>query len=251
MADDGSLRDMTALITGGAGGIGAAAARRVAALGAKVAVVDVDGDHAEAVAAEIRAQSGTAIARQLDVSDSTAVETVVADVAAALGPIRVLVNVAGFPDDYPVTEMSDEAFNNVIRVSLFGTFACIRAVVPGMVELKYGRIVNVSSRAYLGNPGQANYSAAKAGVIGLTRALALELGRHGVTVNAVAPGLIDTPAARAHPLFDDFFSRSITRSPLGRIGEPAEVADAIAWLASPGASFITGDVIHVSGGRFA
>jgi 3-oxoacyl-[acyl-carrier protein] reductase len=233
---------MIALVTGGGGAIGAATARQLAGDGATVAVADLDLAKAEQVAAGIDG----ATAHPLDVTDSAQVDALVAE----LGSVSILANVAGFPDDCPITKMTDEVFNRVVAVSLFGTFACSRAVAPGMIEAGFGRIVNVASRAYLGNPGQVNYSAAKAGVVGFTRALSLELGRHGITVNAVAPGMIDTPLVRAHPKWDDIAARAVKASAVKRLGEPDDVAAAIAWLASPASGYVSGDVIHVSGGRF-
>jgi 3-oxoacyl-[acyl-carrier protein] reductase len=146
--------------------------------------------------------------------------------------------------------MTDDEWRTVLDVCLFGTFATSRAVAPGMIEREYGRIVNLSSRAYLGNPGQANYSAAKAGVIGLTKSLAKELGRHGITVNAIAPGMIETEMVRSHPKFEMIAERAIKDNSIKRLGIPEDVASAVVYLASPEAGFVSGDVIHVSGGRF-
>jgi 3-oxoacyl-[acyl-carrier protein] reductase len=146
--------------------------------------------------------------------------------------------------------MTDDDWNEVIGVCLTGTFLCIRESARLMVSQAYGRIITVASRAWHGNPGQANYSAAKAGVVGLTKSAARELGRHGVTANAVAPGLIDTPSLRELETFDQIAERAIRDSSVKRLGHPSDVAAAVLYLASPGAGFITGEVIHVSGGRF-
>lgn len=244
------LDEQVAIVTGGAGGIGSAICRRLAELGTAVWVADVAADRAEDVAAKLVADGGTAIGTSLDVTSSSDVDGVVGRVLERHGRVDVLVNCAGFPVDRPITKMTDDDWRQVVDVSLFGTFAMCRAVATPMIEQQYGRIVNFSSRAYLGNPGQANYSAAKAGVIGLTKALAKELGRHGITVNAIAPGMIETEMVKAHPKFDMIAERAIADNAIKRLGTPDDVASAAIHLASPASGFISGDVVHVSGGRF-
>ncbi|MEV7969780.1 SDR family NAD(P)-dependent oxidoreductase [Sphaerisporangium sp. NPDC088356] len=249
-----------AIVTGGAGGIGQATSRRLAEDGALVVLADIDEAAAKAVADALMAgwvAGGAAGGDRrvepaaLDVTDPASVQRLVDDLVARFGRIDILVNNAGFPRDAPLTKMTDAEFRSVLDVCLFGSFACARAVAPVMIEHQYGRIVNMASRAYLGNPGQANYSAAKAGVVGLTKALAKELGRHNITVNAVAPGIIETDAVRAHPKYDLLTSLAHKQNSIRRLGSPEDVADAIAYLASARASFLTGDVLHVSGGRFS
>lgn len=240
-----------AIVTGGAGGIGRATCRRLSQDGMIVALADLDEAAAKSVAAELSVDGRLVEPVAVDVTDSSSVQAMVDALEARFGRVDVLVNNAGFPRDARLTEMTDEQFRSVVDVCLFGTFACSRAVAPVMIRRSYGRIVNMASRAYLGNPGQANYSAAKSGVVGLTRALAKELGRHEITVNAVAPGIIETDAVRTHPKYDLLVSLARKQNSVQRLGEPDDVAGAIAYLASEEASFITGDVLHVSGGRFS
>lgn len=240
-----------AIVTGGAGGIGQATCRRLSADGMLVVLADIDEVAAKSAAADLSVDGRLVESAAVDVTDSASVQTMVDDLAARFGRVDVLVNNAGFPRDARLTEMTDEEFRSVVDVCLFGAFACSRAVAPLMIARSYGRIINIASRAYLGNPGQANYSAAKAGVVGLTRALAKELGRHDITVNAVAPGIIETDAVRAHPKYDLLVSLAQKQNSVRRLGEPDDVAAAIAYLASEQASFVTGDVLHVSGGRFS
>jgi 3-oxoacyl-[acyl-carrier protein] reductase len=241
------LDQQVALVTGGAGGLGAVISRELAARGVTVAVADIALDKAEGIAKEL---GGTAVGVALDVTDSSAVDTLVDQLTADHGRVDILVNCAGFPVDRPLVKMTDDEWRTVLDVCLFGTFATSRAVAPGMIEREYGRIVNLSSRAYLGNPGQANYSAAKAGVIGLTKSLSKELGRHGITVNAIAPGMIETEMVRSHPKFEMIAERAIKENSVKRLGIPEDVASAVLYLTSPEAGFVSGDVIHVSGGRF-
>lgn len=247
MTEAGGLEGKVAIVTGGAGGIGAATCRRLAADGAEVAVVDVDGDRAAATAASL---APGAIGLQADLTSRDAIDAAVTAVVERLGRVDILATAAGFARDALIGDMSDDEWTDVVAVCLYGPFACSRAVVPHMVAQGGGRIVHVASRAYLGNPGQANYSAAKAGVIGLTKSLAKELGRHGITANAVAPGLIRTPMTESHPKFAAIAERAARESSIRRVGEPEDVADAIAYLVSDGASYVTGDVVHVSGGRY-
>jgi 3-oxoacyl-[acyl-carrier protein] reductase len=247
MSEDQTLAGQVAVVTGGAGGLGAAAARRLARMGAAVAVCDLDEAAAQAVAKELPVDSA---GFRMDVTDRASVDGAVAAAAANWGRVDILVTAAGFARDRLLVDMDDDAWNAVLQACLYGPFACSRAVAPHMIERRYGRMVHISSRAWSGNPGQANYSAAKAGVVGLTKALAKELGRYDITVNAIAPGMIRTPMTENHPKFDAIAERAIRENSIKRIGDPADVAEAIAYLVSPAASYLTGDVVHVSGGRF-
>jgi 3-oxoacyl-[acyl-carrier protein] reductase len=249
----GTLDGQVALITGGAGGLGSEASLWLAAAGAQVVIADVSAAALER--AEDRLTGALPDAKSfyyavLDVTDSAAVRALVADIEDRYGRLDILLTSHGFPRDRRLGEMADADWNEVIGVCLTGTFLCIRESARLMTRQDYGRIITVASRAWQGNPGQANYSAAKAGVVGLTRSVAKELGRHGVTANAIAPGLIDTASLRKLATFDQIAERAIRDNSVKRIGQPSDVAAAVLYLASPEAGFITGEVIHVSGGRF-
>jgi 2-hydroxycyclohexanecarboxyl-CoA dehydrogenase len=243
------LEGKIALVTGGASGIGAATARRLAAEGARVAIADLDEERGSAVAAEI---DGVAVA--MDVADAASAQAGVAAAVEALGPVDVLVNNAGTDRFAFFVNTDPELWDFVLGVNLRGTIAVTHAVLPSMQERGGGAIVNVASEAgRVGSQGSAIYSAAKAGVIGFTRAIALESARFGVRVNAVAPGPIDTPLLDAAvELYGEMGERlrqgMIDKTALRRIGRPEEVAAAIAYLASDDASFVTGQTINVSGG---
>ena len=248
-----SFDGQVALITGGAGGLGSEAAVWLAAAGAQVVVTDVSAaslERAEGRLAEKLPDAKSFHFAALDVTDSAAVRDLVADVGSRHGRLDILLTSHGFPRDRRLLDMADDDWNEVIGVCLTGTFLCIRESARLMVPKAYGRIITVASRAWQGNPGQANYSAAKAGVVGLTKSVAKELGRHGVTANAIAPGLIDTPSLRELATYEQIAERAIRDNSIKRIGQPSDVAAAVLYLASPEAGFITGEVIHVSGGRF-
>ena len=249
----GSLDGQVALITGGAGGLGSEAALWLAVAGAQVVIADVNAAALER--AEIRLTEKLPDAKSfhyaaLDVTDSAAVRNLVADIGSSHGRLDILLTSHGFPRDRRLRDMTDDDWNEVIGACLTGTFLCIRESARLMVPQAYGRIITVASRAWQGNPGQANYSAAKAGVVGLTKSVAKELGRHGVTANAVAPGLTDTQSLRELETFGQIAERAIRDNSVKRIGQPSDVAAAVLYLASPEAGFLTGEVIHVSGGRF-
>ena len=242
-----------AVVTGAARGIGAATARRLAADGAAVAVLDLDAGSCSATVEAITAAGGRAIAVGADVSQDDQVEVAVDKVAAELGPPAVLINNAGVLRDNLLFKMTEDDWDTVLNVHLRGAFLMSRAVQKHMVDQRYGRIVNLSSSSALGNRGQANYSAAKAGMQGLTKTLAIELGQFGITANAVAPGFIATDmtaatAARLGLTFEDFQATVASRVPVGRIGGVDDVAHTISFLASEGAGYVSGQVIYVAGG---
>jgi 3-oxoacyl-[acyl-carrier protein] reductase len=242
-----------AIVTGAARGIGAATARRLAADGLVVAVLDLDEADCAGTVKEIEAVGLRAFAVGADVSKSDQVQAAVDRVAAELGPPTVLVNNAGIIRDNLLFKMTDDDWDAVLCVHLRGAFLMTRAVQKYMTEQKWGRIVNLSSSSALGNRGQANYSAAKAGLQGFTKTLAKELGKFGITANSVAPGFIVTEmtaatAARVNMSFEDFQAAAVSRIPVGRVGQPADVAHLISFLVSEGAGFVSGQVIYVAGG---
>jgi 3-oxoacyl-[acyl-carrier protein] reductase len=243
-----------ALITGAAQGIGFGCATRFAEEGASVAVVDLDEAAAAAAAAKLPLQGDAkAIGIGADVSSTEAAEAAVARVVEELGGIHVLVNNAGITRDNLLFKMSDSDWDSVIGVHLRGAFVMTRAAQKHFVAQKYGKILNLSSVSALGNRGQANYSAAKMGIQGLTRTLGIELGPFGINANAVAPGFIatemtDATAARLKLDVDEFRRLSAEANPVKRVGEPADIAAAAAFLCSDEASYITGQTLYVDGG---
>ncbi|WP_330252707.1 3-oxoacyl-ACP reductase FabG [Nocardia sp. NBC_00565] len=243
----------TAIVTGAARGIGAETARRLAADGFAVAVLDLDESAGKPVVAEIETAGGRALAVGVDVADEQAVEAAVARVAAELGAPTVLVNNAGITRDNLLFKMTVAEWDSVLNVHLRGSFLMSRAVQKHMIEAKWGRIVNLSSTSALGNRGQANYSAAKAGLQGFTKTLAIELGKFGVTVNAVAPGFIETDmtaatAARVGVNFEDYRAAAAAQIPVQRIGQPADIANAVSFFVGAAAGFVSGQVLYVAGG---
>jgi 3-oxoacyl-[acyl-carrier protein] reductase len=242
-----------AIVTGAGRGIGAAVARRLAADGMAVAVLDLDEQSCLSTVKEITDAGGRALGVGADVSQTDQVEAAVSRVASELGGPTVLVNNAGLLRDNLLFKMSDDDWDTVLNVHLRGSFLMSRAAQKHMVEAKYGRIVNTSSSSALGNRGQANYSAAKAGLQGFTKTLAKELGQFGVTANSVAPGFIATDmtaatAARVGMDFDDFKNAAAAGIPVRRVGLPEDVAHTVSFLVSEGAGFVSGQVIYVAGG---
>lgn len=243
-----SLAGKVALVTGGGRGIGRAIALGLAEAGADVAVaVSRDVSSAEAVAEEIRAKGRRALARQTDVASGDACEELVAAVVSELGRIDILVNNAGITRDGLIMRMSDDDWDAVLDVNLKGTFNCTRSAVKRMVRQRSGRIVNVTSiMGITGNAGQANYAASKAGIIGLTKSTAKEVGSRGITCNAVAPGWIQTQMTEHLPA--EMAEKVVKQVPLGRLGQPEDIAGVVAFLCSDAASYVTGQVITVDGG---
>ena len=242
------LDGKTALVTGASRGIGRAIALCLAAEGARVAI-NYAGNvkAAEEVKASIEAAGGTAILCQADIADSAAVGAMIADVVKEFGAIDILVNNAGITRDTLLMRMKDEDFAKVLDTNLKGVFYCTKAVSKLMMKKRSGRIVNVASVVGLvGNAGQTNYAAAKAGVIGFSKSAAKELASRGITVNVVAPGFIGTDMTAGLP--ESVKEKMLTDIPLGRMGEPEDVANAVLFLASDQASYITGQVVNVDGG---
>jgi 3-oxoacyl-[acyl-carrier protein] reductase len=244
------LKDKVAIVTGSGRGIGASTAAAFAAEGAKVVVSDIDPATTERTAAALRANGFAAIGIAADVTKAADVEHLVSGTVKAFGTLHVLVNNAGLLKDNYITRMPEADFDAVVGVALKGCYLCSKAAVPHMMNQRWGRIVNVSSRAWLGNPGQSNYSAAKAGVVGFTRALAYEEGKFGITVNAIAPGFVETELVQALPHYQKIKDKWLATAPATRLGTTQDIADAILFLASERAGFINGEVLHVTGGRY-
>jgi 3-oxoacyl-[acyl-carrier protein] reductase len=248
------VKDRVALVTGGAQGIGEAIAKRLAADGAKVGVLDLQEDSAQQVADAIRAAGGQAIGLGADVSKRDQVQAAVDRLAREFGGLQILVNNAGVLRDNLLFKMTDDDWTLVMEVHLRGAFLCSQIAQKHMVEAKYGRIVNMSSTSALGNRGQANYSTAKAGLQGLTKTLAIELGPFGVTANAIAPGFIETAmtkatAERIGTTIDQMREGVASVVPVRRGGVPDDIANTVAFFAAEESGYVTGQVIYVDGGR--
>jgi 3-oxoacyl-[acyl-carrier protein] reductase len=242
-----------AIVTGAARGIGAAIAHRLAADGMSVGVVDLDAQGSAHTANAIISDGGNAVAIGADVADEEAAGKAVQQTAAELGPVTVLINSAGIIRDNLIFKMSIDDWDAVMNVHLRGAFLMTRAAQVHMTQAKWGRIVNLSSTSALGNRGQVNYAAAKAGLVGFTKTLALELGKFGVTANAIAPGFIETEMTRASAArqgidFEDWKLAAVRDIPAGRIGQPTDVAAVASFLCRPEAGYVSGQVIFVNGG---
>jgi 3-oxoacyl-[acyl-carrier protein] reductase len=239
----------TAIVTGGGQGIGRAIVLDFAVAGVDVAVVDVDLDSAQSAAAEADRFEVQTVAIQTDVADAASVEAMVEKVSGRFGHVDYLVNNAGITRDTLMMRMEDSAWQSVIDVNLTGTYLCSKAVIRLMMKQKFGRIVNISSVVgAMGNPGQTNYAASKAGIIGFTKSLAKEVASRGITVNAVAPGFIKTAMTDVLP--EKVKEELTALIPSGRLGVPEDVAAAVRFLVSDEASYITGSVLHVNGGMY-
>lgn len=244
------LNGQTALVTGASRGIGRSIALALAEQGANVAV-NYSGNEAAAaeVVEEIRAKGVESMALKGNVGSSQEADALVKQVVDAWGRIDILVNNAGITRDNLIMRMKEEEFDQVIETNLKGVFNCLKAATRPMMKQRYGRIINISSVVgALGNAGQANYVAAKAGVIGLTKSAARELASRGITVNAVAPGFIDTDMTRELP--EELREKMMVDIPLARLGKPEEIAEVVTFLASSGASYMTGQTLHVDGGMY-
>jgi 2-hydroxycyclohexanecarboxyl-CoA dehydrogenase len=242
-----------AVVTGGASGIGLAIAERLAADGAKVAVLDLDAAAARDAADKITATGATALGLAVDVSDRDQIEAAVETVHAQLGLVTILVNNAGMEGFQPFLKITAVTWNRLLAVNLTGTFHCCQVMIPDMITAGWGRIVNISSSStHSGQPLMTHYVASKSGVVGLTKSLALEFGPKGITVNTIPPGFIDTPMTRrneAKGLLGEGVEHHAALTPVRRAGRPEDIAAACAFLVSDDAGYITGQIIGVNGGR--
>lgn len=247
MSGQRMLDGKVAVVTGAASGIGLAIARELASNGSSVVIADIALGAAEKAAVSIAEQGAAATGLRVDVASRPSVEALFAEVEAELGPVDILVNNAGISIDRGVRRITDEEWQRTIAVNQTGVFLCSQAVASSMIPRRTGRIVNIASRAWLGWFGQLAYASSKGGVVSATRALAIELARYGITVNCLAPGLIDTPLLRSEP--PEVLERLLQAQPMGTIGSPTDVAHAARFLASPAARAITGQVLYVCGGK--
>ncbi|KKL35169.1 3-oxoacyl-ACP reductase [Burkholderia contaminans FFH2055] len=247
---DLGLTGKVAIVTGSARGLGAATARRLAQEGASVVITDINAELAQATAKALQADGLAAHCIVGDITREADVQRLVDQTIEHFGGVHILVNNAGAPRDKYLVKMSEDDWDFVMNVMLKGAFLAARAVMPHFIEQGWGRLINISSRAYLGNPTQANYSAAKAGLIGMAKALSMEEGRYGITANCVAPGFMETEMVQALPTYETIKERAVAAQPIKRVGRPDDIADAVAFLASERAGFISGEVLHVTGGRY-
>lgn len=236
-----------ALVTGSASGMGKQTAMRLAENGAKIVINDIVPEKVEETVSEFKDMGLEVIGKVVDITNKEAVEKMVNETVDTFGSLDILVNNAGMEKAGPLRKLTEEAWDLTLNVNLKGTFLCSQAVHGHMVERNYGRIINIASRAWLGGPGQAPYSSAKAGMVGLTRVLALELGRKGITSNCIAPGLIHTPLWDTLPEKNQNFL--LSKQPTGRLGDVDDISNAVMFLAHEDASYITGQVLYVCGGR--
>lgn len=249
----GRFEGRVAFVTGGSRGIGKGIVELFAQEGAKVALIDLNEEALSETTSELKEKSYEVFSKVASVTDADQVEAAVKEVYETFGSVDILVNNAGVIRDNLLFKMTDSDWQTVMDVHLKGSFNSARAVQKYMVENKYGRIINISSTSALGNRGQANYAAAKAGLQGFTKTLAIELGRYGITANSVAPGFIETEmtketAARLGISFEQLIQASVANIPVGRSGKPADIANAVAFFADEKSSYVNGQVIYVAGG---
>ncbi|MQA33745.1 SDR family NAD(P)-dependent oxidoreductase [Modestobacter roseus] len=243
-----SLNGRVAVVTGGSRGIGRAIATTLAAQGAAVAVWDLNADGADETVAAIRAAGGTAIACSGDASDRATIAASAARTRQELGQVTILVNNAGISGFEPFLSITEESWNRMMTINLKGPFLCTQELLPDMLAAHWGRVINISSSsAQTGAPAMGHYAASKGGVIGFTKALAMEYAPAGITVNNVPPGFVDTPMLRESPVDVDDHA---TTTPMRRAGKPEDIAHAVAYLASDEAGYVTGQTISVNGGRY-
>ena len=245
--------ERVAVVTGGGSGIGRASALRLASMGYAIAVLDIDPGRATTFAAEVQAAGQRACGLTIDVAIEDSVRLTFEEVRSRLGPASILVSSAGIADFTPFDQMTVAGFDRMIAVHLRGTFLCCREAFTDMAAQHSGRIVTIASVAALnggGGPGLAHYVAAKAGIVGLTKAIAFEGGAHGITANTIAPGLVDTPLIRGAGSPDSFYDRIVARLPVPRLGTPDDIAGAVAYLVSDDAAWVTGQVISPNGGAW-
>lgn len=247
---DLGLNGKVAIVTGSARGLGAATAHRLAQEGARVVITDINAELAQATAKALQDEGLAAHCVVGDITKAADVQRLVDETIAHFGGVHILVNNAGAPRDKYLVKMSEDDWDFVMTVMLKGAFLAAKAVMPHFIDQGWGRLINISSRAYLGNPTQANYSAAKAGLIGMAKALSMEEGRYGITANCVAPGFMETEMVQALPTYETIKERAVAAQPIKRVGRPDDIADAVAFLASERAGFISGEVLHVTGGRY-
>lgn len=253
MSDRSTEANRVAVVTGAASGIGLGVARRLAAAGHPVALLDRDGEAVTAAAEELRSGGATAVGIETDVSDRAQVRRAFERTRAELGPVAVLVTSAGIESFTPLADITDELWDRIIAVNLTGTFACVQAAIGDMVEAGWGRIVTISSSsAQSGAPNMAHYVSSKGGVISMTKALSVEFARSGITANTIPPSLVDTPMSRKAEAAGDFPGVDVIAPmvPVGRAATPDDIAAACAFLCSDDAEYITGQVIGVNGGMY-
>lgn len=248
---DLQLTGKVALVTGSGRGIGYASALVMAREGARVVITDINPEAVETAIAHLKEAGHQALGVVADVCDAQQVQALADRAIGEFGSIDILVNNAGFTRDKYLTKMPEADWDAVVDTILKGAYYCTKAALPSMMERRWGRVINIASRAHLGNPGQTNYSAAKAGLIGFTRSLAYEQGKFNITANAVAPGFVETDLIRALSTYETLRANALARQPVQRLGAVEDIADAVAFLASERASFITGEILHVTGGRYS
>ena len=242
-----NVKDRVAIVTGSGQGIGEGIARTLAGAGARIVVNDLVPEKVDEVVADFRAAGFDAAGQTADVATVEGAEGLVATALDTYGRVDILVNNVGMARDGWLAKMSEEDWDTVLEVNLKSQFLCCRAVASHMMEQKSGRIINISSRAWLGGPGQANYAASKGAVISLTRTLALEMARYGITANCIAPALVDTPLFRG--LEEEVRERLVKTIPAGRVGTPEDIGNAALFLAADESSYVTGQTLYVCGGR--